>query len=171
MLKPALWPKLQEVARLRIETKLIAGIKSGIIRANGAVTQALATWSNNYISTFTLRAEAELSLINKFESADANHRRFAARFFSYYLADIVESDARIDRCVRAIAAAVKGGDEEVRSRLITAIPRYPELWQKKLAEALSDETDPDNPAVRLRDNSPFLSSPTKTSELDDDIRF
>ncbi|MFP3481441.1 hypothetical protein SB780_42020, partial [Burkholderia sp. SIMBA_057] len=74
----------------------------------------------------------------------------------------------ISRAVRAVANAVKNGEEPVRSRLINAVTALNADWQKRFADALESETDPDNPGVLLDDGTPFLSSPANE---EDDIPF
>jgi uncharacterized protein (TIGR02391 family) len=171
MLTPELWPRLAEVARLRIENKLIAGVTNGEIFQGGKTTQPLATWSNIFLRAFTLRQEAATILVRKLEDEDADDRHYVAKFFMLYLPEIISTEQLVDRCVRAIASAIMAEDEKVRSALIGAVRTYPQEWQTKLAVALKEFTDPENPAVVLNDGTPLLSSPTQDEFPEDDIPF
>lgn len=168
LLKPELWQNLQELPRLRIENKLIAGIKAGEVMRSGKTTSPLATWSNNYIPQFTLRVEAARAILNRLESSQASARLFAVKFFFSRLDDIMLDAPHITRAVRAIANAVKNDEEQIRSHVISYVTNLNSDWQTRLAEALSSETDLDNPAVLLTDGTPFLSSPANDG---DDIPF
>lgn len=167
MLTPALWPGLDQVARIRIETKLIKGIDAGKSHAEGRVEQSLATWSRDFLRVFTLRADAETSLVGKLAFGETADHHYVARFFLHSLPEIVLREANIGLCVSEIAGVIKKGDGVMRRHLIGAIRDFPNSWQMQLADALAGETDPMNPAVKLRSGAPFLSSPEK----DDDIPF
>jgi uncharacterized protein (TIGR02391 family) len=171
MLSPEVWPRLSEVSRLRIETKLISGIRDGEVLAGGKTTSALATWANSFLRAFTLRNQAAEVLLAKLEDSDGDDRAYVVKFFMRQLPDVLTSDAQVDRCVRALAQAVKNGDDHVREALVTWIRGYPASWQEALATALQEETDPQNPAVMLSNGTPFLSSPTKNEDSDDDFPF
>lgn len=171
MLTPSLWPRLSEVARLRIESKLIAGLTAGEILQSGATTEPLATWSSNFLGAFTLRQEVANVLLRKLEDQDADDRHYVAKFFFRYLPEVISGESSIDRCARAIASAVRLGDENVRTAVVAAVRSYPRDWQSKLAAALQEFTDPENPAVVLDDGTPLLASPTQDEFADDDIPF
>lgn len=170
MLTPESWPKLLELPRLRIENKLVSGIRVGEVLPSGKTTQALATWSNNFLKSFTTKAEAANALMSRLEDADADARHYAAKFFMRYLPEIVSGPRQTSRCIRAIVAALNMDDENVRKSLISHVISFPAEWQTELANQLKDKTDEENPAVYLNDGTPFLSSPSK-DQFDDDIPF
>lgn len=170
MLTPDVWPSLDELPRLRIENKLINGIRVGEVLHNGKNTQALATWSNEFLKMFTLKSEAASALIGRLEDQDPDARHYASKFFMKQLPDIASTPASASRCIRAIVSAIKSDDGNVKQALINWIRFYPSEWQSKLAEALEEQTDKNNPAVYLDDGTAFLSSPT-ASGFEDDIPF
>lgn len=170
MLTPEIWPNLAELPRLRIENKLVTGIRTGEVLQSGKTTQPLATWSSNFLKAFTTKSEAANALISRLDAQDPDARHYAAKFFMRHLPEVASTPAQSSRCIRAIAAAIDADDENVRRELISSVIYYPPEWQAKLAEALKEKTDKDNPAVYLADGTPFLSSPTK-DEFDDDIPF
>ena len=170
MLTPEVWPNLAELPRLRIENKLVGGIRQGELSGAGKTNQALATWSNNFLKAFSTRSDAANALISRLDDRDSNARHYAAKFFMRFLPEVMSTPAQTTRCIRAIVSAVEADDANVRSYLISAVLSYPDEWQTELASALKAKTDEENPAVYLDDGTPFLSAPTK-DEQDDDIPF
>lgn len=170
MLTPEVWPSISELPRLRIENKLVQGIRQGEVLATGKTIQSLATWSNKFLKAFTTRAETANALIGRLEDQDPDARHYVAKYFMRYLPEVMSTPAQTTRCIRAIVAAVSDDDANVRSNLIGAVLSYPIEWQKELAEELKEMTDEANPAVHLADGIPFLSAPAK-DEFDDDIPF
>lgn len=170
-LAPELWPRLNEVARLRIENKLITGIRNGKVLADGTTTEALATWARDFLKVFTLRADVATALYVKLMSDDADSRQYAAKFFFAELPKVATTDQEVTRMLRAIVRAVKGGDQHVRSELLRRVDDFPEPWRRSLVESLADLTDKDNPARILSDGTPFLTARQDSDEFDDDIPF
>ena len=169
-LVPELWPRLNEAARLRIENKLIAGVRNGKLSPDGTTTEWLATWARDFLNVFTLRTEVATVLYLKLVSDDAASRQYAAKFFLGELPAIADSDQERPRMIRAIVKAIKGDDQHVRNELLRHIGNFPEVWQKTLVEALVEFTDKENPALILGDGTPFLTA-QQVSEFDDDIPF
>jgi uncharacterized protein (TIGR02391 family) len=167
MLTPEIWPSIQELPRLRIENKLISGIRLGEVWSSGKSTQPLATWSNIFLKAFSLKGEAAGAILNGLESGDSRARHYVSKYFMRYLPEIITAESQVARCLNAIVAAVKTDDQNVRRYLISHVGTFPPEWQTTLASQLKGETDEENPAVHLVDGTPFLSSPSK----DDDFPF
>lgn len=170
MLTTAAWPEIDELPRLRIENKLIGGLRSGEILPTGKTLQALATWSNDFLKSFTQKSEAANALLDRLQSTDPGARHYAAKFFMRVLPEVMNSPYQTARCIRALVSAVKADDAHVSQALVSWIHGFPEDWQKKLGEDLKDKANEANPGTYLSDGSPFLSSPAK-DEFDDDIPF
>jgi hypothetical protein len=168
MLNPSLWPQVDEAARLRIETKLIKGIEQGEAPTGGKVKGALSTWSNTFLKAFALRREAETAIVYKWLWGDADDRNYLSSYFMGQLPEVILDESNIDTCVGEIASAIKKNEDVTRRALLSHISDFPDVWQNKLAAALVDETDADNPAIKLKNGAPFLASPTKDA---DDIPF
>jgi uncharacterized protein (TIGR02391 family) len=163
-----LWPRIDETARLRIENKLIRSIESGeAYEDSEKVKGALGTWARDFLTYFTFREEVTITLINKLSNNDSDHRRYVANFFMSELPSVITEAWHIILCVSAISDAIKGGDLTLRRALINCVRKYPEEWQKDLAEELKDLTDSKRPALNFPDGTPFL---TLTID-DDDIPF
>jgi dihydroxyacetone kinase DhaKLM complex PTS-EIIA-like component DhaM len=171
MITPDLWLRISEAARLRIESKLLREVLAGEIHLGGKVTNSLGTWANTFMKNFALRAEAAKVLIMKLEDRDPDDRHYVARFYMSRLPEILTEESEMRLAVRAIAEAIREEDVNIREAIITNVRQFPATWQKEVAEALEDVTNPENPAVVLDDGTPLLEAPTVTEITDDDIPF
>jgi hypothetical protein len=170
MLTPEVWPQLAELPRLRIENKLINGLRSGEVLPTGKTSEPLSTWANNFLKAFSGKSEALGAILTKLESTNAPGRHYVAKFFLHYLHELPTKPYETSRTIRALVTAVNLDDENVTEQLISAVHYYPEEWQKQLAEALKEKTDEENPGTYLNDGTAFLSSASKP-DFDDDIPF
>jgi uncharacterized protein (TIGR02391 family) len=169
-LTPDLWPRLSEAARLRIENKIVTGIRSGKVAPDGSTSEGLATWASDFLRVFDLRKEAAAALWLKIISDDPESRHYAAQFFFRELPKICTTEKEIARAISAIVKAVEEGDQHVRGALLRWVDVFPDDWQKTLVDALSELTSKENPAHILVDGTPFLTAEEK-SDFDDDIPF
>ena len=168
MITPALWSRISEAAILRIENKLLKGIREGEISPTGKITQPLATWSNNFLKYFSSRKEVINTLLKKLEDNDDDDRRYIAKYFFGYFPEILNTAASVDRFVRVITTAIKSENYILREALISHISYFPSDWQIKFAASLCELTDLGNPAVILSDGTPFLSVPTPEEEVQEE---
>lgn len=169
MLTPDIWQGLDELPRLRIENKLIAGIRSGEADPFGMSTSPLSTWASTFLKSFTLRAQAARAALSSLEDNNPRARNYILRFFFIRLDEFITDEGHIRRAVAGIANAVEAGDELARRTLVAEVVLLNEYWQDQFSEALRNETDPENPAVLLHNGTPFLSSPENDDS--DDIPF
>lgn len=84
---PELWPRLDEVARLRIENKLIKSIRDGrwSEQKERCLGGALGTWATNIMEWFTLKDELMAVLLSRLTSDDEMAQDYLIRFFASYL--------------------------------------------------------------------------------------
>lgn len=169
MLTPDLWPRIAESARLRIENKLIRSMREGEVLLDGRVLGSLGAWSNAFIKTFTLRDDAAGVVLAKLGDSDPDDRRYITKYFFAHLPDILGKEHELRRAVGLMAKAIREGDNSVHEAVIAYAAHFPAEWQSRLAEALTDFTDAENPGVVLSDGTPLLSAPTPSG--DDDIPF
>lgn len=168
-LNPSVWHRLDESARLRVENKIISGIRNGKLLPDGSTNEWLATWAHAFLNVFTLRDDVATVLWLKLLDEDTEKRLYATEYFFSELPRVCTSDKEISRAVSAISKAVKGGDQHMRTRLLRHIDAFPESWQKQLVAALADLTDKEKPARILGDGTPFLTA--EDDQFDDDIPF
>ncbi|MFH1487096.1 MAG: TIGR02391 family protein, partial [Chloroflexota bacterium] len=101
VLPPHLWPQVSEVARLRIENKLIQSIREGkAYPSNKQVKGTLGTWARDFLQHFTYRQEAGRVLLEKLESADWDDHRYVATYFMSVLHHAIKPAYAVKRCIR-----------------------------------------------------------------------
>jgi uncharacterized protein (TIGR02391 family) len=169
ILPPKLWSRINEVAKLRTENRLLQSIKEGKLYLDTSKKSrgALGTWAGRILQFFTLKREVCWILTKKLASeGDADDRRYVVKFFWDFLPEVVTQEWEKNTIVEVISGAVRDGDSAVRGKLIGSIRsgRFPEEWQKEFAENLKDLTDPDNPAIYLPDGTPFLKGEAEEVE-------
>jgi uncharacterized protein (TIGR02391 family) len=165
MLTPELWPRLREVARLRVESKIVKMIRKGRLDENRKTAEWLATWTRDFIKRFDTREDIATVLYLQLSDENPANRRYVLGHFMPVLPDICLSEQEVARVVSAMARHTKAKDAEMRTALMWYTKSFPAGWQKLLAEALKGMTNPEKPALRLEDGTPFLE------ELEDDIPF
>ena len=157
MLPPDLWYMVHDVARLRIENKLMLSIACGLTDAKRGMRGRFGTCASRLLGHFTGRQEAAEVLIRKLQGTKAE-RHYAATFFMTALPRVMLGREQTDRCLQALCRAVRVRHWGVRRGLADAVPDYPADWQKRLVGSLNDITDEDSPLARLPDGTPFLST-------------
>lgn len=166
IIPPNLWLSISEVARLRIENKLLGSIKEGevylvIEEAKGV----LGAWARRFLEFFTLKAKAYQILLDKLEDTDSDDRRYVMKFFLGVLPQTFTEKLQVSRLIEAISKAIRNGEWDVRKRLIDVIHNLPESWQKEFVENLKDLTDRDYPETYLTDGTPFLKGEIEGDEI------
>ena len=114
---PDLWPRLDELARLRIENKLIGSVRDGkwIERQNRCTGGALGTWATSIIHQFTLKDELWYTIINKLGSSNTEEQDYVFNYFVRY------ADACLDAPSRYLISVVKKGLKAGDARFKTAV--------------------------------------------------
>jgi len=152
---PDLWPRLDEVARLRIENKLIRSVADGkwVQRQNRCTGGALGTWSTNIIEHFTLRDDLWRALTDKLESSEIEQQDYVFKYFMHH------ADHCFDAPPVNLVLAVNRGLESGDSRFKEAAERWrfdaalesresEHPWRKPFAPALASFT----PASGVRES-------------------
>ncbi|MEK7405224.1 MAG: TIGR02391 family protein [Acidobacteriota bacterium] len=144
---PDLWPRLDEIARLRIENKLICSVRDGrwVERQNRCTGGALGTWATSIIHQFTLKDELWHTLVNKLGSPNTEEQHYVFNYFLRY-ADAC-FDAPSPYLILAVKKGLKAGDRRFKTavegwgqeNIVEArAPDHP--WRKPFAEALAKFT-------------------------------
>lgn len=145
ILPPDLWPRVSEVARLRVENKLIRSMEDGKFDAFAGECHggALGTWARRFLRCFELKSEVRSALLAKLESTSALDRAYVAEYFMGVLPGVCDAEWQSDRFVKAICSAVLGGDDYVKKGLTHHF--WPKDWREAIREGLKDleESDPD----------------------------
>lgn len=150
ILPPDLWPRIDEVARLRVENKLIESIREGQMDLElGGLDRdgrgSLGTWARDFLEYFTLKTVVRMVLLNKLSDERSWVRSYVARYFMSVLPRVFDTDWGRDLCIKAIFDAVKAGDSDTKDSLARFSGTLPEDWRNAFRESLEDlkESDPD----------------------------
>lgn len=154
ILPERLWLRISEVARLRIENKLIRSIASGQYDyVEGECTAGqLGTWGGDLVKSFTLKNELYQTLLEKLRGNDAE-QNYVAEFFIWTLPDTIDSNEgewtinyHKTEYVRAIVQAVFNphGPINLRAKLLERY-NFPEDWQNLILKEIESvkESDPE----------------------------
>lgn len=145
ILPPKLWPRIDEVARLRIENKLIRSIEAGKVNSatRRSTSGALGTWARDLCKYFTLKDELYRILLQKMNSDDQEQQDYVALFFWSELPFTFTSEKPIskylrDRWIESICRAVANswGRSIVREKLLDSFFSFPDDWRAIILERL-----------------------------------
>lgn len=156
-----IWPQLAEIARLRIENKLIQSVKEGkwVARQNRCTGGALGTWAGNIIHEFTLKDELWRVLFAKLRSSDAAEQDFVFQYFVRHIDDCF--DAPPPALTWAVKQGLNAGDVRFKAavegwRFSNDGEREPEhAWRKVFTDALASFTPKAEAAELTDDDIPF----------------
>jgi len=138
ILPPGLWPRVDEVARLRVENKLLASIAEGEVYTDELVSGELGTLTREFLEHFVMKPKAWNVFIEKIEGENVYARSYIARCFMSALPEICNTSYKRDRCVRAICQATRDGEEEMTEQLIEDFWLFPEDWKETIRNGLKD---------------------------------
>lgn len=151
-LPPALWPKLAEVARLRVENKMIRSVKEGRYdrAARKLIKGGLGTWLSTRVDYLSMKAELASALRQKLSSNDRAEREYVLQYFSPGLRELIKApDASWES---VFLQGLKRGDE--RFKLALEFELSDLKWSEALRQAMEDFT-PVKGAFEDEDDLPF----------------
>jgi uncharacterized protein (TIGR02391 family) len=167
------WTELKETAKMRIENRLIASIKSGeaVTNSDHIRDGALGTWASGLVNFITMRTELKKTLQNKLEDKDIEDNLYVFKYFIYDLPNLFITTPEIQQVITSMHKVVAIGDIAIRSRMYNFIRTCTPEWKKEILEQFEDLTDSSNPEFYLDDGTPFLGNVPEPSEDAGDIPF
>jgi uncharacterized protein (TIGR02391 family) len=160
----AIWPKLDEIARLRMEHKLLASVKEGkwVGRQQRCTAGALGTWTAHIIRAFTLSGELWQVLFSKLGSIDATSQDYVFKYFA----------PSIENCFEAPPASLCF---QVKRGLKAGDCRFKTLAESWRYDPTRVERDPSHPwrSQFIGELSQFVEKPETPDDFSsaDDIPF
>jgi uncharacterized protein (TIGR02391 family) len=136
-LDPEYWPLLNEIARLRIEHRLIRSMEDGRYspetqRCTGG---ALATWATAFLQKFTLKTEAYDVLVEKLRSSSREAQDYVFQFFFLHLDSLADKPSWLLQNV--LIKGLKAGDSRFKKAIDSSDPFGEQPWSKELRESLA----------------------------------
>lgn len=138
MLEAPQWSNLSEVARLRIENRIIQEIQIGRYdkKTKKCRSGALATWCTSMFPYFTLKDDLASALMSSLAASDRQQSDYVFEFFLSALIDLVGMTNT--RLRRIIVMKLNAGDMRFRNALASPFDDdVDEAWGEQVAEAVS----------------------------------
>ena len=149
----SLWPRVGEVARLRIDNKLIRSVQEGKYdsNANRCRSGALGTWSSNIFAVMTFKKQMTEIIASKIKSSSAER----SYVFRYLFSSAHELSETIPESISAaLCRCLKQGDEPTRIQLEFDPPWNENTWPNDLIMAFKNFQAAE-PTISFDDDIPF----------------
>lgn len=156
LIPPVFWPKISEIARIRIEHKLLGALRRGL---------ELGYLTKKYIPVMVLQSQLKDALLAIMETGTARDRIRPISEFLEFMPDLLTDASDRQRCVSAVSMLVRRRAGRVFEDLLGRIRQFPEEWQAAFEAELRDATDPNNPAIYLSNGQPFLTLPPDADDI------
>jgi uncharacterized protein (TIGR02391 family) len=138
-----LWPRFNEIARLRVVNKLIRSVVDGkwVAKQNRCSGGALGTWATDIICQFTLKDDLWRALTDKLRSSDSEQQDYVFQYFVHHAEECFDVPPKY--LVWTVNHGLKAGDPRFKKAadswsLLGTFGENPEHpWCKPFAEALA----------------------------------
>lgn len=153
-LPSVLWSRIGEVARLRVENKVIRSVRDGRYEASFGRCRSgsLGTWSTNIFAVMVLKEEMIEAIARKLWSSASEERGYVFRYLFSSMQYL--SETMPPRVASALCNRLKAGDEEVYGQLEFASPWGESTWPEDLKKEYSSFQAAE-PANDFDDDIPF----------------
>lgn len=122
------WEHFEEIARLRIENKLIQSIKEGYVGSEGKCYRGiLGTWVTRIGEHFLLKDQLIDCLLSKLQSSEG-HQNYVFKFMFGYLKHLLDPPSKL--AISVIASELKKGNKRFYDGLTHTMELYgPKSWK------------------------------------------
>jgi uncharacterized protein (TIGR02391 family) len=110
-----LWPRYDEIARIRTESKLIGSIKDGRHSDGKCTGGVFGTWAIGLEDTFVLKDELATTLTSKIQSSDREEQDYVFEYFIRRMPDFLPNPGY--RLSIALRQGLEAGDERFHKAL------------------------------------------------------
>jgi uncharacterized protein (TIGR02391 family) len=153
-LNPVYWPKLNELARLRIENHVVESLRDGKFDTKKGQCSAgwLATWATSFLQQFTMKPEVFTAIYTKMRSINREEQDYVLQFFFRHLADVAAKPGA--SLQNFVVARLKAGDQRYYNSVNAAFMWLDDEWGEKVKDAL-ENFQPSQPVPEDDDDVPF----------------
>lgn len=132
------WPAYSEVARLRVENKLIQAIRTGRYdpEAKRCTSGALGTWASGRLEYFALKKDLLGVLLDKLESTNRREQDYVFKFFFYHFPDIFEVPT--PWMVQIVNKGLESGDVRFNDAMSYYMQMGPDSWKRPFQKAYNE---------------------------------
>jgi hypothetical protein len=130
------WNGIDEIARLRVENRVIRNLHDGrySISTQRCTGGAFATWAKSFFPHFSMKEEATSVLVEKLQSSNREEQDYVFKHFFASLDSLAEKPTPLLTLV--LVRGLKSGDERFSHAINTGWLWNDEKWTPKLLEAL-----------------------------------
>lgn len=156
ILPSSCWKHLEEVARLRIENKLIESIKDGryIEEKEKCLSGALGTWATNIKQQhYLLKYELIDTLLRKLRSSDITEQDYVFSYFFDYLTHL--EDPPRPRTIRIITKGLDDGDKRFYDALFSTMEYGLKSWKEAFKKPFENFVESEPTREVTEDDIPF----------------
>jgi uncharacterized protein (TIGR02391 family) len=131
---PESWPRINEIARLRVENHVVESARDG--RWNAPTRKCysgwLATWATAFLPHFTLKDQMFSVIYNKLKSSDQEERDYIYEFFFSHLDEFLPSPPPLLQYLAV--QRLNGGDQRFFDAM-SLLFKWRDDWNNKVTEA------------------------------------
>lgn len=135
---PSEWKRIHEVARLRVENKLIDSIKDGTysISEDKCFDGSFGTWASNIYGQFTLKYEVLSVVVNHLESTNQLKQDYALHYHFPYLDVLVNKPSA--RFIQVVNKAIEDGDKRFYDAVEDSFTLSSDVWTKPFEKSIKE---------------------------------
>jgi uncharacterized protein (TIGR02391 family) len=137
LLNPEYWLQLDEVARLRTESRLIQNLREGRYNAKTkkCLSGALTTWSRDFWQHFSLKSEIMSTVARMLSSDNVQAQDYVFEYIFAYLSLVADEPSW--ELKYAMRNGLNAGDVRFRDAIVYAPPPWEqEAWGKIIQDAM-----------------------------------
>lgn len=149
------WPRLDEVARLRIENKLVRSIRDGRYdqKQQRCRSGGLATWAIRYLPNFLLKEEVLRAVSEKLRSNNTEEEDYV---FAYLLPHLKAMSDQMPKSMElTFRTRLEAGNSRFHTALLVGEPWDSKTWTDKLAKAYENFKAAEPANDQFSDDIPF----------------
>lgn len=153
-LQPAHWLRIDELARIRIENRILKSVEDGRYDAQKrkCLAGAYATWATDFLQFFTLKDELAVVLVRKLRSSSRASQDYVFQFFFTHFDSLADKPPHA--LITVLTNGLKAGDVRFFHAIDSALLWKDKFWPNKLSEALHSFV-PAQPTIEDDDEVPF----------------
>jgi uncharacterized protein (TIGR02391 family) len=153
-LRPPYWLEIDEIARIRVENRILKAVEDGRydIQKKKCIAGAYATWATDFLPFFTLKEELLGVLVEKLRSTSRTSQDYVFRFFLDDLDSLAEKPPQA--LTNILTNGLKAGDVRFFHAIDSGFCWEDKAWPTKLTEA-KESFVPAQPTPEDDDEMPF----------------
>jgi uncharacterized protein (TIGR02391 family) len=135
---PDYWPRIDQIARMRVENRILQSINEGRYDVKRKNTSAgwLATWVTGFLRHFTLRDEVYYALLSKLRSKSKTEQDYVFEYFFGSIDSLREKPT--DLLQSTIAEGLEVGDDRFRNAVESLWLWQDEQWSERVRTGLAN---------------------------------